>query len=53
MVSDRFALIELNGEVPRHVVVLAMWPEFYRARLFGAVLDHQSRERRFGRVAAG
>lgn len=53
MVSDRHARIELNGEVPRYVATPAYWPEFNRERLSEAALDYQSRERPFGRVAAG
>ncbi|HEV2129569.1 MAG TPA: isoprenyl transferase [Longimicrobiaceae bacterium] len=29
-----------------------LWPDFRREHLFGAILDYQRRERRFGRVAA-
>ena len=31
-------------------VVEAFWPDFTREHLFGAILDYQRRERRFGRV---
>lgn len=31
-------------------VVDAFWPDFTREHLFGAILDYQRRERRFGRV---
>ncbi len=31
----------------------SLWPDFTRDDLFGAILDYQQRERRFGRVAAG
>lgn len=31
-------------------VVAAYWPDFTREHLFGAILDYQNRERRFGRV---
>jgi undecaprenyl diphosphate synthase len=30
-----------------------LWPDFTREDLFGALLDYQRRERRFGRVGAG
>jgi undecaprenyl diphosphate synthase len=29
-----------------------LWPDFGRAELFRAILDYQSRDRRFGRVSA-
>ena len=31
----------------------SLWPDFTRDDLYGAILDYQQRERRFGRVAAG
>jgi undecaprenyl diphosphate synthase len=33
-------------------VTSVMWPDFDREHLFGAILDYQRRERRFGRVQA-
>jgi undecaprenyl diphosphate synthase len=30
-----------------------LWPDFTREHLFGALLDFQGRDRRFGRVTAG
>jgi undecaprenyl diphosphate synthase len=34
------------------VISPVLWPDFGRAELFEAILDYQSRERRFGRVSA-
>ena len=33
-------------------VTPVLWPDFTREDLYGAVLDYQRRERRFGRVTA-
>jgi undecaprenyl diphosphate synthase len=29
-----------------------LWPDFRRRELYGAILDYQNRDRRFGRVSA-
>ena len=29
-----------------------LWPDFSRSELYGAILDYQNRDRRFGRVSA-
>jgi undecaprenyl diphosphate synthase len=34
------------------IISPVLWPDFGRRELFEAILDYQSRERRFGRVSA-
>ncbi|MDH4035121.1 MAG: undecaprenyl diphosphate synthase family protein, partial [candidate division Zixibacteria bacterium] len=34
-------------------IIDALWPDFGRRELFGAIADYQQRERRFGKIGKG